>query len=123
MKTLSSLVLAACVALILTPQVRAQSVVITPDRLREGDGKPREVTLEATVAPGMRLTISVSYSSGPNAGSTVFIPKFSVQDNSSEDKNPQAGKIRLVLPKPFDKTGVYLIEVEEPRSMLTVVHE
>ena len=113
-----------CLALIsLAAQVRAQSVVIKPDRLREGDGKTRNVTLEANVATGAHLSVSVSYSSDPNSGGTGFIPKFSVQDNSGEDRDPQEGKIRLVLPKAFDKTGVYLIEVDEPRSTLRLVHE
>jgi WD40-like Beta Propeller Repeat len=118
------ILIAACVGFIsLTGQVRGQSVSIRPDRLREGDGKTRDITLEASVAPGAWLSISVSYSSDPSASNTSFIPKYSVQDNSGEDRNPQDGKIRLVLPKAFDKTGVYLIEVDEPRSHFRVVHE
>jgi len=110
--------------LVVVVQVQAQSLVIRPDRLMEGDGKTRNITLEANnVAPGATLNISVSYSSDPNSPPTSFIPKFSVQDNSAEDKNTQDGKIRLVLPKAFDKTGVYLVEIDEPRTTLRLVHE
>ena len=99
-------------------EARAQSVVVTPDRLREGDGQTRNITLDTNAA---QLTVSVSYSSDPNGSSTVLIPRFSVTDNSKDDANPQDGKIRVVLPKPFDKPGVYLIEVD--RSVLKLVHE
>ena len=111
-------VIAACVC-----TVQAQPVLVRPDRLREGDGKTRNITLEASVAPGARLNVAVSYSSDPSASDSTFIPTFSVQDNSSEDRNPQDGKIRLVLPKPFYKTGVYIIQVDEPRSLFRLVHE
>ena len=57
-------------------QAQAQSVVISPDRLTEGDGKPRNITLDANVAPGARLTVSVTYSSGPKAPTASLIPKF-----------------------------------------------
>ena len=118
------LLIVVCFVLIsLTTVVRAQSVVIRPDRLREGDGKTRNITLEANVAPGARLSVSVSYSADPNASGTGFIPKFTVQDNSSDDRNPQEGRIRLVLPKAFDRTGVYVVEVDKPRSFLRLVHE
>jgi len=123
MKTLSHISSILIVLISLTVQVHAQSIVISPDRLREGDGKPRDITLDANVAPGTRLTISVSYSSGPAAPATDFIPKFTVQDNSRDDKNPQDGKIRLVLPKAFEKIGVYLVEVEEPRTIWRLVYE
>jgi len=116
--------IAACAGLIsLAGQAQAQSIFIRPDRLREGDGKTRNVTLEASVVPGARLSITVSYSSDPASPTVSFIPKFVVQDNASEDRNPQDGKIRLVLPKTFDKTGVYIIEVEETRSIFRLVHE
>jgi hypothetical protein len=121
MKISSPFLIAACVIL-LSITARAQSVVITPDRLVEGDGNTRNITLEATVAPGAQLTVAVSYSSGPTAPVPGFIPKFSVRDNSGEDKDPRDGRIRLVLPKPFEKTGVYVIEVESPRTILRLVH-
>lgn len=105
-----------------TAEVRAQSVVITPDRLVEGDGNTRNITLEATVVPGAQLTITVSYSSGPTVPVPGFIPRFSVRDNSSDDKDPRDGRIRLVLPKPFENKGVYVIEVESPRTILRLVH-
>lgn len=103
----------------------AQSVSLLPDRLREGDGRTRNITLDANVAPGSQLGIAVSYRSDPAAPGNTFIPKFSVQDNASDDRNPQDGKIRLVLPKAFDKTGVYIIEVDEPQVSLSLklVHE
>ena len=116
--------IATCVAfLTLAGSLKAQSVSVRPDRLREGDGKTRNITLEVSVAPGARLNVAVSYSSDPSASNSTFIPTFSVQDNASEDRNPQDGKIRLVLPKPFDKTGVYIIQVDEPRSVFRLVHE
>jgi hypothetical protein len=104
-------------------ELRAQSVVITPDRLREGDGLTRNITVEASVETGAQLSVSVSYSSDPNAANTGFIPKFSVQDNVSGDIDPREGKIRLVLPKPFDKTGVYLIAVDKPAALIKLVYE
>lgn len=121
---LTSITLAAFLSLItLAGQTYAQSVSIRPDRLREGDGKTRSVTLEASVTPGARLNISVNYTPNPSAVTTVLIPGFVVQDNGSEDRNPQDGNIRLVLPRAFDKTGVYTIQVEETRSVLRLVHE
>lgn len=116
--------IAVCIGLTcLAGHARGQYVSIRPDRLREGDGKTRNVTLEANVIAGASLNISVAYSSDPAVRSTSFIPKFVVQDNTSEDRNPQEGKIRLILPKAFDKTGVYVIEVDEPRSTVRLVHE
>ena len=116
--------MAAAVAFIsLAGQTRAQQPAVSPNRLREGDGKTRNITLNASVNPGASLSVAVSYSSGPNASNTGFIPKFSVQDNAKDDRNSQDGKISLVLPKAFDKTGVYIIEVGEPRSILRLVHE
>ena len=116
--------IAICVCLVGTVgQAGAQSVFMRPDRLREGDGKTRNITVEATVQPGARLSIAVSYRSDPSASGSSFIPKFSVQDNASEDRNPQDGKIRVVLPKAFDKTGVYIIETDEPRAVVSLVHE
>ena len=116
--------IATCVCLIsIVGQAGAQSVVIRPDRLREGDEKTRNVTLEASVAPGASLSVAVSYRSDPAAAGSSFIPKFSVQDNTSEDRDPQDGKIRLVLPRAFDRTGVYLIEIDDRREVLSLVHE
>ena len=123
-RQLGRFLFAACVTLIaFAGELRAQSVVIRPDRLREGDGKTRNITVEASVDPGAQLSISVSYSSDPNAANTSFISKFSIQDNSSGDTNPQEGKIRLVLPKAFDKTGVYLIAVDKPAALIKLVYE
>lgn len=118
------LFIATCICLIgIVWQAEAQTVVIQPDRLREGDGKTRVVSVEVKVTPGARLSIAVSYRSDPAAPGSSFISKFSVQDNASEDKNPDEGKIRLLLPKAFDKIGVYVIEIDDPRLVLHVVHE
>lgn len=117
--------IAACFAFVTHQgQAQAQSISIRPERLMEGDGKTRSMTLEATVAPGGRLSGSVNYSSSPDTSVASFIPKFTVQDNSTEDRNPENGKIRFVLQKAFDLVGVYLIEVDEPRLLVfKVVHE
>ena len=118
--------IATCVCLIgIVGQAAAQSVRILPDRLREGDGLTRNITVEAKVDPGTQLSIAVNYSSDPSATPASFIPKFSVQDNSNEDRSPQDGKISLILPRPFDRTGVYIIEIDEPKTRLTkkVVYE
>ena len=123
-KQLIRFLIATCICLIGTvDQASAQSVFIRPDRLREGDGKTRNITLEANVTPGARLSVAVSYRSDPATTSSTFIPKFSVQDNASEDRNRQDGMIRVVLPKTFDKTGVYLIEIDEPGLVVSLVHE
>lgn len=104
--------------------LQAQSAVtITPDRLREGDGLTRDITVEARVDRGAQLSISVSYSSDPNTTNTGFIARFSVQDNSSRDTDPEEGKIRFVLPKAFDKKGVYLIAVDNPPGIIKLVYE
>lgn len=104
-------------------QAGAQSVFIQPDRLREGDGRTRSITLVANVTAGARLSVAVSYRSDPAASGSSFIPKFSVQDNAGDDRNPEEGKIRLVLPRAFDRTGVYIIEVDEARVVVSLVHE
>ena len=118
------LLILICVCLIgMVAQVQAQSVFVRPDRLREGDGKTRNITLEANVSPGATLSVAVGYRSDPSASASSFIPKFSVKDNASEDRNPQDGKIRLVLPRAFDKIGVYSIEIDEPRLVLSLVYE
>jgi hypothetical protein len=113
--------LTVSVALIaIAGQVQAQSVYITPDRLREGDGKTRNVTVVASSVA--RLSIAVTYSSSPGSSNVDFISRFVVQDNGSEDRNPQDGNIRLVLPKAFDKTGVYTITIDDTHS-IKLVHE
>ncbi len=115
---------AACVTLIsFAGELQPEAVWIRPDRLREGDGKARNITVEAVVDPGAQLSISVSYSSDPHTAGTNFISKFNVQDNSAEDRNAEQGKIHLVLPKAFDKTGVYLIAVDKPPGFIKLVHE
>jgi hypothetical protein len=118
------LFIATCVCLIgIVGQAGAQSFMMEPDRLREGDGKTRDVALRATVTPGATLSVAVGYKSDPSASATNFIPKFSVKDNASEDSNPQDGNIRLVLPRKFEKIGVYVIEIDEPRLVLSLVYE
>src|ERR1700752_560526 len=104
----------------LVSQAQAQSVIIRPDRLREGDGKTRNVTIEAA---GTGLSVSVTYTSEPGSATISFIPKFVVQDNGSDDRNPESGRIRVILPKTFDRTGVYMIQIEETGSVLRLVHE
>jgi len=119
---LTLLIVASCIALImLTSEAQSQSVLIRPDRLREGDGKTRDITLEAQVANGARVSISVSYSADPASSLVDFIPKFLVQDNGGEDRDSQGGKIRLVLPKAFNQLGVYTIVVDG--KPLKLVHE
>ena len=116
--------IAACVGLIaVAGDVRGQSISIRPDGLRVGDGKTRNVTLEASVRSGASLTVSVNYRSDGAGPEVTFIPKFVVQDNATEDRDRREGQIRLVLPKAFDKTGVYIIEVDETRTTIRLVHE
>jgi len=116
--------IATCMCLIgLVGQAMAQSILLEPDRLREGDPLTRKITLRSKVAPGASLSIAVSYKTDPTAPASSFIPKFSVRDNGSEDSDPQDGKIRVVLPREFDKTGVYIIETDEPRAVVSLVHE
>lgn len=104
----------------LAGQAQAQSVTIRPDRLREGDGKTRNITVEVAAT---RLSVSVNYTADPGAVTVVFIPRFVVEDNSSDDRNPESGKIRVVLPKAFDRTGVYTIQIDDPGAVLRLVHE
>ena len=104
----------------LAGQAQAQSVTIKPDRLREGDGKTRKITIEAS---GTRLSVSVTYTSDPGSSPVTFIPKFVVQDNGSDDGNPESGNIRVVLPKAFDRIGVYLIQIDETGSTMRLLHE
>jgi len=119
---LTRLFVAACVVLIsLTGNAQAQSVVIRPNSLREGDGKTRDITIEARVADGARVNISVSFSADPASAPVDFISTFVVQDNGPEDREQQSGTIRLVLPKPFNQVGVYTIVVE--RQTFKVVNE
>ena len=101
-------------------QAQAQLVTVRPDRLREGDGKTRNVTIEAA---GTQLSVAVTYTSDPGSSAVSFIPKLVVQDNGSDDRNPEGGKIRVVLPKAFDRTGLYIIQIEETGSVLRLVHE
>jgi len=116
------LVVAACVVLItLTSDAQTYSVVIRPNRLREGDGKTRNITVEARVAEGARVNISVSFSADPSSASLDFIPKFVVQDNGPDDRDTQSGNIRVVLAKAFNQLGVYTIVVEGKTFKL--VHE
>lgn len=116
------LVVAACVVLItLTSDAQTQSVVIMPDRLREGDGKTRDITLSARVAEGARVNIAVSYSADPASSPVDFIPKFAVQDNGQGDRDAQSGNVRVVLPKAFNQLGVYTIVVEG--NTFKLVHE
>lgn len=115
-----------CICLIgVVGQAAAQSVRLQPDRLREGDGISQKVALVANVDPGAQINVAVNYSSDPSAAPSTFIPKFSVLDNSTNDQNPKDGEIRLLLPKPFDRIGVYLVEVGDPPTRLTLklVHE
>jgi len=114
---------AACVLMSLAGALQAQSVSIRPEYLREGDGQTRNITVTANVAPSAQFSVWVSYSSDPGAASTTFISKLSIQDNSSGDRNPESGKIRLVLPKAFNQLGVYWIYVDEPSSAFKLVHE
>ncbi len=99
-----------------------QTVSIRPDQLRQGDGKTRNITLEASVPPGTVLHISAQYNATSNAQSTNFIPRFAVQDNARGDRNPQEGKIRVVLPRAFDGLGIYLVKVDETGALLQLVH-
>ena len=114
------LILVSICLITLMGQAQAQIVTIRPDRLREGDGKTRSVTIEAA---GTQLSILVTYTSDPGSSAVSFIPKFVVQDNGSDDRNPEGAKIRVVLPRAFDRTGVYIIQIEETGSVLRLVHE
>jgi hypothetical protein len=111
---------AACVVLMtLTGNAQTPSVSIYPNRLREGDSKTRNVTIE--VKDAARVNISVSYSADPASAAVDFIPQFVVQDNGTEDRDSQSENIRVVLPKAFARLGVYTIVVE--RQSFKVVHE
>src|ERR1051325_5686393 len=114
------LMLVSIALITLAGQAQAQSVTIRPDRLREGDGKTRNITIEAA---GTRLSVGVTYTSDPGSSAVSFIPKFVVQDNGSDDRDPESGKIRVILPKAFDRTGVYIIQIDETGSVLRLVHE
>jgi WD40-like Beta Propeller Repeat len=121
-RRLTRLFVAACVVLItLTGNAQVQSVKISPNRLREGDGKTRNILIEAAVAEGALVNISVSYSADPQSAPVDFTPKFVVQDNGPEDRDSQKGNIRLLLPRAFDQLGVYTIVVEG--QTFKVVHE
>ena len=114
------LFVAACVVLF-TLMGNANAQVVRPDRLREGDRKTRNVTVEASVSAGTRVTISVTYSADPASAAVDFIPRFEVQDNGPEDRDPQAGNVRLVLPKAFEQIGAYTIVIQG--KPLKFVHE
>jgi hypothetical protein len=109
----------ACVVLITLTAAHAQ--VIRPDRVREGDSKTRNVTVETGVNNGERVSISVSYSADPASAAVDFIPRFEVQDNGPEDRDPQAGSIHLLLPRAFDRIGQYTVVVRG--KSLKFVHE
>ena len=119
---MTRLLLAACVVLItLTGNAQVQSVKIMPNHLREGDGQTRNIIIEARVADGARVNISVSYSADRTSAAVDFIPRFVIQDNGPEDRDSQKGNIRLVLPRAFDQVGTYTIVVEG--QTFKVVHE
>ena len=118
--------LLTCVCLVgFVGHAAAQSVVVRPDQLREGDGQTRSIVLTVKVDAGAQVSVAVNYTSDPNNGSSTFIPRFTVQDNANNDRSPQAGIIELLLPKSFERTGVYIIEVDKPdaRLSLKLVHE
>lgn len=101
-------------------QAAAQSVVVRPDQLREGDSQTRSITLTVNVDAGAEVSVAVNYTSDPSKGSSSFIPRFTAQDNANNDRSSQAGRIELVLPKKFERTGVYIIEVDKPDVRLTL---
>jgi len=113
LRQLMRLLVVSCFVVI-TPTGDAQtlSVLISPDQLREGDGKTRNVAVQVRDATGGRVNISVSYNADPASPAVDFIPKFAVQDNGADDRDSQTGNIRVILPKAFDQLGVYTIVVE-----------
>jgi hypothetical protein len=99
------------------------SISVRPNHLVENDGRTRNITLEAEVSPGEVLRLSVDFASNSNADTESFIQSFIVQDNGPKDSNAEPSKIRLILPKPFDRVGIYYIRVDEAGTSIEIVHQ
>jgi hypothetical protein len=102
---------------------QVDSLAVNPQRLTNGDRRPKTVTLSASLPAGASIHIAVDFRPSLDSSSTQFIQTYEVRDNDDRDSDRRAGSIRTTLTRSFDNIGIYHIRLAESRSVLTVVHE
>lgn len=105
--------------------VKAQvsQLTVSPARLVNGDGKPKNVTLTAALPSSASIHVAVDFRPSVGSSATQYIQSYEVRDNDGRDGDQRGGVIRTTLTRSFSDVGIYHIRVAEWRTVMTVVHE